>query len=464
MMKPALRLSLGAVVLLAAPTTASVRLGADQPSARSPGPARPLGSFEIISPASARVVLEGAGARVIDTRPVAKYLAGHIPGAVHIDDERLRHSTSGAPAVFLPEPELARMFERAGINAEAPVVVYSDGEDPLAATITAYALLKIGHSRVLVLDGGFEAWRGNGDATQEHAEFQATSWDAAPPGEPVSASLEEVRRIVDTDEGVLIDARPAKLYRGEGRGWRRNGHIPRAINVDWKSLVRPDNESLFKPRRDIEKLLEDAGLDSDTPTIVYCGTGREATLLYLYLKGVLRWPRVTLYEGSWTEWSADSSLPISTGDEPYVPVHADGDVLVAGQPTEALLRDLTGQGVSLIINCRTGGEMHAVGFDEAVLARSLGVDYVEIPLGGNEGYEPRDVQALKEALASRPDGKVLLHCATGGRAALLWVAHLATNEGLTLEQAQDRARALGMLRSGALERLLGRPTRSEIKP
>jgi thiosulfate/3-mercaptopyruvate sulfurtransferase len=427
-----------------------------------------LGSFEIVSVVRARAFVNDGKVHALDLRPVARYLAGHLPGAVHIEDESLRTPTGGMPVQFLPAADLARLFERAGVTAEKPVLVYSDGEDPLAATIAAYALLKAGHPRVLLLDGGFEAWRGVADVTQEFGLHQPSSWTAPAPSVPIAASLDDVRRMVDTDEGVLVDARPARLFRGEGKHWVRNGHIPGAVNLDWKSLVRSDNESLFKPRKEIEALLREAGLEATSPTILYCGTGREATLLYLYLKGVLQWPRVTLYEGSWTEWSANPSLPVRSGDEPYIPLSADGDVFVGGQPSESLLRELADQGVTLMINCRTAGEAASVPFAQAALAKSLGMGFVEIPLGGNEGFAPEDVAALKTALntarESGKGGKVLLYCAGGGRATTLWLAHLVVNEGLTLEAAQERARAAGMLRRSGLERLLDQDTVLQAKP
>lgn len=432
--------------------------------APAPSPQQKLGSFEIISVARARGLVADARVHPIDARPVAKYLAGHLPRAVHVEDELLRQPTSGLPVQYLPVSELARIFERAGITTEKPVLVYSDGDDPLAGSITAYALLKAGHPRVLLLDGGFEAWRGVADVTQEYGSYSTAPWSAAAPTVPIAASLDDVRRMVDTDEGVLVDARAAKLFRGEGKNWPRNGHIPGSVNVDWKSLVRSDNEALFKPRKEVEAILREAGLEATSPTIVYCGTGREATLLYLYLRGVLQWPRVTLYEGSWTEWSANPSLPVQSGDEPYIPLSSDGDVFVGGQPSESLLHELADQGVTLMINCRTAGEAASVPFSQAALAKSLGMNFVEIPLGGNEGFAPEDVVALKAALESRKGGKVLLYCAGGGRATTLWLAHLVMNEGLTLEAAQERARATGMLRRSGLERLLGRDTVLQSKP
>lgn len=418
-------------------------------------------TFEIIPVTRAQRLVENKRVHILDTRPVSKYLAGHIESAVHIEDECLRESVSGLPAQYLADCDLAKVFEKAGVRADVPVLVYSDAEDPLAATMTAYALLKAGHPDVLLLDGGFEAWRGNNPATQTYAAFATTPWTAQP-DTTHAADLARVKEMSDTNEGALIDARPAKLYRGEGKPWPRNGHIPHAVSLDWKQLVRADNETLFKPRKEIETLLKDAGLSSNMPTVVYCGTGREATLLYLYLRGILEWPNVKLYEGSWTQWSADPSLPVSIGDAPEVFSATDNTVTVSGQPTEQMLRGLADDGYTLIINCRTPSEMASVGFNEPSLTKRLGMTYIEIPLGGNEGYEPADVTKLSETLKAHAGAKTLLHCASGGRSAQLYIAHLATSEGLTIAQAQDRARASGMLTPTTLERLLD--TKLESQP
>ena len=46
--------------------------------------------------------------------------------------------------------------------------------------------------------------------------------------------------------------------------------------------------------------------------IVYCGTSREASLLFETINNLLGYPKVRLYEGSITEWSALSQYPIET--------------------------------------------------------------------------------------------------------------------------------------------------------
>ncbi|MFM7787640.1 MAG: rhodanese-like domain-containing protein, partial [Microcystis panniformis] len=51
--------------------------------------------------------------------------------------------------------------------------------------------------------------------------------------------------------------------------------------------------------------------------IVSCSTGREATLQYIVLKHLLGYPKVRIYEGSWTEYST-TDLPVATGPEKAV--------------------------------------------------------------------------------------------------------------------------------------------------
>lgn len=414
-----------------------------------------MGRLEIVSARRAAGLIADGRLHVLDARPVAKYLAGHLPGAVHIEDECLRRSISGMPAQYLPECDLGIVFEGAGVTTDKPTLVYSDGDDALAATMTAYCLLKAGHPHAMVLDGGFEAWRGNHPTTQAYATFDIAPWRGTSRGEAMVASLADARRASEDFMGTLVDARPAKVYRGEGKGWARNGHIPEAVNLDWTSLMHADNGALFKPRKEIEKLLADAGVRKEDPTIVYCGTGREATLLYLYMRCVLEWPRVRLYEGSWTEWSSRPELAVATGSADHVEVHADGDMLICAQPSEELLRELADQGVRLVINCRTAREMTTAGIAEAALVKRLGMKYAEIPMGGSEGYGPEQVAALARILDARgSDGKTLMHCASGGRSAQLWVAYLVKHQGLSVDAAEARVREAGMLRPTTLQRLM----------
>src|SRR5436305_13916799 len=92
-------------------------------------------------------------------------------------------------------------------------------------------------------------------------------------------------------------------------------------------------------------------------------------------------------------------------------VSVGDDMFIAGQPTEKALRDLRAKGVTTIVNLRMPREMAGVGFDEAALAKELGMRYVYIPLSGaaENPYGPAALDTFAEAMDSA-DGKVLLHC------------------------------------------------------
>jgi uncharacterized protein (TIGR01244 family) len=102
-------------------------------------------------------------------------------------------------------------------------------------------------------------------------------------------------------------------------------------------------------------------------------------------------------------------------------VSVGDDMFVGGQPTEIALRDLRAKGVTTIVNLRMPQEMARVGFDEAALARELGMRYVHIPMNGSpeNPYGPKALDAFAAAMASA-DGKVLLHCTIAWRASHLW--------------------------------------------
>jgi len=411
--------------------------------------------FEFLDAERAATIVERGGAVVIDTRSAAKYLAGHIPGAIRLSDESVREASGTLPTAMLSPEALGALFGRLGVDAESRVLVYSDHEDPLSATLVAYALLKAGHPNVAVLDGGFTSWQGAGPTSQDYPAIVPREWKAVREA-VAAATLEEIREVLRTDEAALIDARPPKSYRGEGKAWKRNGHIPGAINLDWHTLVRADNESLLKPAAAIRELLKASKLSADDRTIVYCGTGREATLLYLVLRSTPGWSKVRLYEGSWTEYQSHADLVVETGDEPSVAIRSDGAVSTSGQPTERTLRLLADRGVKVVVNCRTAGENREVGFAERAIVEGLGMTYVEIPLGGTQGYSEQDVSALHDIVTKHGGTTgVHLHCAGGPRASTLWAAYLVKHHGLTPSAAIERLRKAGMLKETGLERLVG---------
>lgn len=130
----------------------------------------------------------------------------------------------------------------------------------------------------------------------------------------MSANLGDVKAALSGGKVKFIDARPAENYTGEANVWVRNGHIPGAVNVTWKTLMDEKNPHKLKPPAEIQKIFADAGITKDDDIIFYCGTSREASLEYVILKHLFGFPRVRLYEGSWAEYATHADLKVEKGN------------------------------------------------------------------------------------------------------------------------------------------------------
>ncbi len=395
-------------------------------------------------------------AHVLDTRSFGDYLKGHLPGAVHMNDEALRGPLGGLPVQYWSAERLAGIFGDAGISLDSPVIVYSSLDDPLAATMTAYALTQIGHDQVSIINGGFEAWAANHPTTREFPQIQRNT---ITPQEPTLSKIAytDFADSIGFDDFTFVDARPKRQYLGDVPIWIRNGHIPGAHSLDWTLLTDPINKHRLKPLDEIETMLEDLGVSDRDDIIIYCGTGREATLMMITLACELGWANVRLYEGSWTEYSSIEGSTVEVGPrvEPKTRVHRDGKLLISAQPTEDTLDWLAAKGVKTVINLRTNRENRNNGFDEQEHARELGMNFVHIPMGGEDDYTPEQVRQFAAAFReAESKGDVLVHCSSGGRARLIWTAYLIEQLGLEPEEAIARANKMGG-RPWELDRLLG---------
>lgn len=135
----------------------------------------------------------------------------------------------------------------------------------------------------------------------------------------------------------------------------------------------------------------------------------------------------------------------------------DGRIFIGGQPDESALKYLEEQGVSAVVNLRTTAEVddrERVPFDEAAVVTELGMEYVHIPLGGEDHpYTPEAVAKFTDVL-SRHDGPVFLHCTVGWRASYLWSAYLVSEHDFEIMRAIARGKAMA-INDLPIEGLLG---------
>jgi uncharacterized protein (TIGR01244 family) len=127
-------------------------------------------------------------------------------------------------------------------------------------------------------------------------------------------------------------------------------------------------------------------------------------------------------------------------------VSVGDDMFIGGQPTEKALRDLRAGGVTTIVNLRMPDEMARVGFDEAALAKELGMRYVHIPMSGKpeNPFGPKELDTFAAAMASA-DGKLLLHCTVAWRASHLWTAYLIRDRNTPVATALSQGRQINLM-------------------
>ena len=121
---------------------------------------------------------------------------------------------------------------------------------------------------------------------------------------------------------ALVDVRSPDEYTGKitappeypNEQAQRGGHIPGAVNIPWATAVREDGT--FKPVEELRRIYEEKGVTPDKEVIVYCRIGERAAFTFFVLRELLGYPRVRVYDGSWSEWGNMVGAPVKTGEEP----------------------------------------------------------------------------------------------------------------------------------------------------
>jgi thiosulfate/3-mercaptopyruvate sulfurtransferase len=255
--------------------------------------------------------------RVFDVRPdVFVYLRGHLTQAQYLNIETLRASDAGTPAQLLPGDWYTSLFERLGLGGDLPVVIYSAGESAnIDATFAAYLLAATGYPRVYLLDGGWAKWElEHREVARAYPAITLQPWPSNRRFQPARVSLEELKDLINQSRITLVDARPPEQFRGEAGSQMRRGHIPGAISHWWADdLERIDFGLVWKGEDALRAAYAAQGITPDRDIVLYCNSTTEASHVFFALTYLLRYPRVRIYTGAWTEWAAHPELPISVG-------------------------------------------------------------------------------------------------------------------------------------------------------
>lgn len=249
----------------------------------------------------------------------SSFRAGHIPSAQRLDFDSVivAHAVQGGLRMELPDPAVLEARLRAlGVDADSRIVIVFDVPQAFTRAGRSFFTLEWAglRDRVAVLDGGLPAWRASNRAITSGAALRVSSGDVTvAPNAARVATRDSVSAAAAGRGRRLVDARATEFYENSREnGMPRGGHITSAVNLPFNSATQVDGR--FKVRSELERLVAAAGIAADDELTTYCHIGLQASWMYLTLRYLGR--DVTLYDGSFDEWSRDASLPVTSPSKP----------------------------------------------------------------------------------------------------------------------------------------------------
>jgi len=261
------------------------------------------------------------------------YLSGHIPGAIDMDTLALE-----APETWnrRPPKELKAALEKHGITYDTTVVLYGkfmfpDNADEfpgraagnIGAMRNGLIMMYAGVKDVRVLNGGFQSWKDAGFNvdTDDVPKLAVTDFGAEIPQKTeLFVDIPEAKQMLNSDNAELVCVRSYPEYIGEVSGYnyiKAKGRIPGAIFADCGSdAYHMENYRNFdhttREFHEIEEIWQQSGITPDKHLAFYCGTGWRGSEAW-FNAWLMGWPKVSVFDGGWFEWSNDPKNPFETG-------------------------------------------------------------------------------------------------------------------------------------------------------
>jgi thiosulfate/3-mercaptopyruvate sulfurtransferase len=269
----------------------------------------------LVDPESAQKIRFRA---IVDVREPEEYEKEHILGAVNLPVNAFLEAKDGIPFQMKPLDELIEVISSLGVRQDEPILIYSSSKLPIFYANVArlfFVLEYLGYNKVFVLNGGFEEWVKRKLPTSNKKGLSPRIRLRAYPDTSLIVDKAFVLKILGNPEYQVFDVRPSEYYFGvlAQPFYPRPGHIPTAFSLPYEFFFKKtqDGHFVFKTAEEIDTILKAVVSPTAKTFVLYCNTGREASLGYFIFR-LMGYPKEKLkvFEGSFAVWSRDTTLPV----------------------------------------------------------------------------------------------------------------------------------------------------------
>lgn len=239
-----------------------------------------------------------------------QYRGRHLPGAVHFDIDHVADPKSELPHMLPSAADFAKKMGLLGIADGDRVVVYDRNCGGSAAARAWWMFRVFGHGNVAMLDGGYGKWTKEKRASEmSPVRPEPKSFTASfTPG--LVRTLDEMKANLQSGAAQVIDARGPAKFDGTQEdvfAFKKQGHMPGAINIPWGDLIEPESGSMIAPET-VKARFEAADIDLSRPIVATCASGITSCMIALALF-VIGHKDAAVFDGAWAEWSLADDLP-----------------------------------------------------------------------------------------------------------------------------------------------------------
>eukprot|EP00126_Sphaerothecum_destruens_P009316 Sdes_comp20484_c0_seq11m14855 len=233
-----------------------------------------------------------------------EYQSKHIPSAQFFDIDKHSLPDASLPHQLPSQAQFEEIASSFGVKKSDHVIVY-DGSGCFFSSPRVWFTWKVfGHSKVSVLDGGFQEWQrcnfetesGEVSCVRSKEKYRANFRSE------FVVNFDQVSSALREKTHQVLDARKSDRFNGtapEPRPEISSGHMPNSINIPFTMISDPISNLMLSPTQ-LLTLFREHNVDVEKPTICSCGSGMTACGLIFSLHLVGK--SSCLYGGSWTDW------------------------------------------------------------------------------------------------------------------------------------------------------------------